>query len=402
MAKILSGGKMAWDVKKVEDQRRKLMEDYDAGIMTMTELCRLFGISRKTAYKWYNRYKQFGVEGLQDLSRAPNRPNRLYSEEDIARAITLKLKYWSWGPKKILVKLNRDFPEIRWPSATRLYEIFKDHHLVTSKKIRKRVAATHPLGDVNGSNDVWIADFKGWFLTKDRKKCEPLTITDGFSRYLIKCRHMERKTAHDVWMVFAEAFHEFGLPSRLRTDNGPPFGSVGVGRLTSLSINLIKAGVIPEWINPGHPEENGRHERFHLTLKQAVATPSCDSLEEQIRRMAYFEDEYNFERPHEALEMQTPASCYYASQRKWDGILRSPEYDTQSATIRKVGQNGCICIGRKDYYLGQTLTGEYVAVNEESEEVFKVYYGPVYLGNLILNKGLEKPCLKPKKIVRRG
>lgn len=213
---------------------------------------------------------------------------------------------------------------------------------------------------------------------------------------------MERKTAHDVWMVFAEAFHEFGLPSRLRTDNGPPFGSVGVGRLTSLSINLIKAGVIPEWINPGHPEENGRHERFHLTLKQAVATPSCDSLEEQIRRMAYFEDEYNFERPHEALEMQTPASCYYASQRKWDGILRSPEYDTQSATIRKVGQNGCICIGRKDYYLGQTLTGEYVAVNEESEEVFKVYYGPVYLGNLVLNKGLEKPCLKPKKIVRRG
>jgi len=392
---------MAWDLKKVEDQRKRLVEEYDAGLMTMTELCRQFGISRKTAYKWYNRYKSAGLEGLTNLSRAPNNPNRRYSEEDISRAIDLKLKYWSWGPKKILVKLNRDFPEIDWPSATRLYEVFKDHHLVTSKKIRKRVPATHPLGDVNSSNDVWMADFKGWFLTKDRKKCEPLTITDGFSRYLIKCRHLEKKTASDVWRVYAEAFHEFGLPNRMRTDNGPPFGSVGAGRLTMLSINLIKAGVMPEWINPGHPEENGRHERFHLTLKQATASPPGDNLEEQIRRMVYFQDEYNFERPHEALGMQTPSSCYYTSPRKWDGVLRSPEYDTQAGLIRKVGQNGCIHIHQKEYYIGQTLSGEYVAAKDDGVAI-KVYYGPVYLGALNLKQKLEQPKLKLKNIVRRG
>ena len=145
-------------------------------------------------------------------------------------------------------------------------------------------------------------------MTQDGHKCEPLTITDGFSRYLIKCNHLEKKTANDVWGVFKEAFEEYELPNRLRTNNGPPFGSLGVGRLTRLSINLIKAGVMPEWINPGHPEENGRHERFHFTLKQEVANPPARTIQEQIIRMAAFQQEYNFERPHEALDMQTPSN----------------------------------------------------------------------------------------------
>src|SRR5262249_30297707 len=157
------------------------------------------------------------------------------------------------------------------------------------KRPRTRVPATHPLGELNNSNDVWIADFKGWFLTKDKKKCEPLTITDGYSRYLIKCEHVFNKSSEHIWPIFVEAFQECGLPNRIRTDNGPPFGSVGVGRLTQLSINLIKAGITPEWINPGHPEENGRHERFHLTLKMAVANPPAETLEEQIKRMVWFQ-----------------------------------------------------------------------------------------------------------------
>lgn len=393
---------MAWDLKKVEDQRKRLIQDYENGLMTMTELSKLFGISRKTAYKWYNRYKQLGLEGLADLSRAPHHPHRSYSDDDIAMAINLKIKKLSWGPKKILDRLNKDHPEINWPSATRLYDIFKNLHLVKSRRVRRRVPATQPLGEVNASNDVWIADFKGWFFTQDRKKCEPLTITDGYSRYLIKCAHMEKKTARDVWPIFASAFHEYGLPKRLRTDNGPPFGSVGAGRLTELSVNLIKAGVTPEWINPGHPEENGRHERFHLTLKQAVATPSSATLDEQIRKMAYFQEEYNFERPHEALGMQTPGSCYYTSNRKWDGVLRSPEYDTQEVSVRKVGQNGCIWVKQKEHYLSQTLSGEYVGIKETDEGKRKIYYGPVYLGELNLDKGVEIPKLRPKKIVRRN
>lgn len=396
---------MAWELKKVEDQRRELVEAYLKGIVTMTELCSCFGVSRKTAYKWLNRYKTFGKEGLKDHSKAPLNPNRSFSDDDISIAIDLKLKHRTWGPKKILVKLNQAHPRMKWPSATRLYEIFKEHNLVSFRKIRKRVPATHPLGEVNNSNDVWIADFKGWFVTQDKKKCEPLTITDVFSRYLIRCKHIEKKSWEYVWSIFEEAFREYGLPDRLRTDNGPPFGSRGVGRLTQLSVNLIKAGVIPEWINPGHPEENGRHERFHSTLKRTIADPPAATLQEQLKRMVVFQDEYNFERPHEALNMFTPATYYQKSKRTWNGILRSPEYDTKEIVVRKVCRSGGIWLKQTEYYLGRSLIGEYVGLKEaEEKEKLEVYYGPVYLGKITIGctHSLEQPKMQPKKIVRRG
>jgi len=395
---------MAWELKKVEDQRRELVEAFLKGTLTMTELCNHYGVSRKTAYKWFNRYKSYGIEGLKDLTRAPQSPHRSYSDESINMAIDLKLKHRTWGPKKILVKLHNEYPRMKWPSQTRLYEIFKEYHLVKSRRVRNRVPATHPLGEVNNSNDVWIADFKGWFVTQDNKKCEPLTITDGFSRYLIRCNHLDKKSVEYVWPVFEEAFREYGLPDRLRTDNGPPFGSTGVGRLTTLSVNLIKVGVIPEWINPGHPEENGRHERFHLTLKEAVAAPPAATLQEQIRHMAAFQEEYNFERPHEALNMSTPGSYYQSSKRIWNGILQSPEYDTKTMQIRKVGQNGGIWFKHAEYYLGRALIGEYVGLQEGEDAKYNIYYGPVYLGKITIDcsHSLEKPKMKPRKIVRRG
>lgn len=395
---------MAWELKKVEDQRKKLVDAYLKGTITMTELCNRFGISRKTAYKWLNRYKSLGVEGLKDHSKAPHSPHRSFSDDDINMAIDLKLKHRSWGPKKVVDRLSKNYPRMKWPSATRLYEIFKELHLVNSRRTRNRVPATHPLSEVNDSNDVWMADFKGWFLTQDNKKCEPLTITDGFSRYLIRCEHLERKSVEYVWPIFEEAFREYGLPNRIRTDNGPPFGSRGVGRLTQLSINLIKAGIVPEWINPGHPEENGRHERFHLTLKEAVANPPAATLQEQIRRMTAFQEEYNFERPHEALSMATPGSCYQRSTRTWDGILRSPEYDTKAILVRKVGQNGGIWFKQAEYYLGGALTGEYIGLQEAEQGKLNVYYGPIYLGKITEGcaHSLEKPKMVPKKIVRRG
>jgi transposase InsO family protein len=378
------------------------VEAYLEGAVSMTDLCIRFGISRKTAYKWLSRFNAFGLSGLIDQSRAPRHPNRLFNDEDIGAAIDLKLKYRTWGPKKVLAKLKRDYPKMTWPSPTRMYEIFKEHHLVSTRRLRTRVPATHPLGEVNDSNDVWVADFKGWFLTQDNKKCEPLTITDGYSRYLIKCEHLPRKTSEYVWPVFAEAFQEYGLPNRLRTDNGPPFGSVGVGRLTALSVNLIKAGVTPEWINPGHPEENGRHERFHLTLQNSTANPPAKTLQDQITRMVHFQEEYNFERPHEALNMETPSSFYRVSKKVWDGKLRSPEYD-KAMLVRKVGQNGGIWLKQTEYYLGVTLIGEYVGLQEIEEGKLKVYYGPLYLGQITagVSHSLERTKLKPKPIVRR-
>lgn len=387
---------MAWENCKVEHQRLKVVEAYIQGLSSMSTICKQYGISRKTGYKWYQRFLELGEEGLKDLSKAPHNPNQRYSQAQIDKAIDFKLRRRSWGPKKILVKLEEKYPNEDWPSPTRLYEIFKEYHLVTSKRIKGRVPATAPLGGLTSCNDTWAVDLKGWFLTGDGHKCEPLTITDCFTRYLIRCTHLNKHTVEYVWPIFDEAFREYGLPNRLRSDNGPPFGSVGAGRLTGLSINLIKAGVIPEWIRPGHPEENGRHERFHLTLKQEVASPPKDTLRTQIQAMSQFHHEYNFERPHEALDMKTPGSCYQYSPRQWDGILRPPEYDTKDIQVRKVCQSGCIWLRQKEYYIGQTLTGEYVGLKTSPDDALEVYYGPVYLGKLN-NKGLEKPKLETRR-----
>lgn len=388
---------MAWEKFNVVEQRQQIIDSYMKGQCTMTALCKAYGISRKTAYKWYQRFLEQGKEGLNDLSKAPHEPNFHYSKGQIDIAIDLKLRHKTWGPKKILAKLQEIYPESNWPCHTRLYQIFKEYHLVTSRRIRNRLPATSPLADLTACNDTWAVDLKGWFLTGDGCKCEPLTITDSFTRYLIKCTHLNKHTVDYVWPVFDEAFREYGLPNRIRSDNGPPFGSTGVGRLTGLSIKLIKAGVIPEWIQPGHPEENGRHERFHLTLKQEVASPPKDNLNLQIQAMNQFQSEYNFERPHEALNMNTPGSCYQPSKRKWSGILRCPEYNTREMDVRKVGQNGCVWLHQTEYYMGQALVGEYVGIQNNEKGIRELYYGPVYLGKLDLNGSLEKPKNKVRR-----
>jgi putative transposase len=388
---------MAWGCLKVEEQRAKFIKEFMAGDESITHLCKKYQICRKTAYKWYNRFLLLEEEGFKDLSRAPHKTPKVYSDEQINLAIEYKSQHLTWGPKKILVKLNEKYPQYNWPSPTRLYEIFKDYHLVTKRRLKDRVPATAPLGDLSACNDTWAIDLKGWFLTGDGRKCEPLTITDCYSRYLIHCMHMHKHNAECVWSVLERAFLEYGLPNRLRSDNGPPFGCVGAGRLTKLSVNLIKAGVIPEWIRPGHPEENGRHERFHLTLKQEAASPPKDTLQKQVQALSEFKYEYNFERPHEALGMQTPASCYQSTTRKWDGILRSPEYDTSKTILRKVCQSGCIWLSQREFYIGQALTGEYVAIQENEEGKRELFFGPVYLGKFDETKGLEKPKITARR-----
>lgn len=384
---------MAWELMKVEDQRRQLIDLYYAGNLTMTNICVRFGISRKTAYKWLKRYEENGVEGLVDLSKAPHNPRVLYSKEQIEKAIELKSKYSRWGPKKIVAKLSAMYPNEIWPSERRLYDVFKEQGLTQKRRLRKRVPATHPLGDVDGANQIWMADFKGWFLTKNGEKCEPFTLTDGHSRYVIRCVHLKNKDTINVWAVLESAFREYGLPLRFRTDNGPPFASVGAGRLSRLSINLVKAGVIPEWIDPGHPEQNGRHERFHLTLKEETANPPAETLSAQLRRINDFIEEYNNERPHEALNMNTPTSCYIASKRQWNGVLSSPEYDSKEGIIRKVTPAGTIWLKGGEAYIGSSFQGEYVFL-KEGVQGQEVYYGPIFLGMLEKEIGLRKPKQK--------
>lgn len=382
---------MAWRNIKVEDQREYLIKSYISKFSTMEELCQELGISRKTGYKWLKRYIDGGLDALSDISRAPKEPFRKFSDKVIDIALAVKQRYPKYGPKKIYAILLREYPGEAWPSPTRLYEIFNEHHLVCSRKLRRRVPRTHPLGEINASNDVWCADFKGWFLTQDKTKVEPLTITDGYSRYLIKCQHLEKKDFSSVWKIYDEAFQEYGLPFRIRTDNGPPFATTGVGRLSRLAINLVKAGVLPEWINPGHPEENGRHERFHRSFKDAVASPPANSFSEQMMRMKAYIEEYNFERPHEALNQQVPGSYYQLSTRRWDGVLRSPEYNTQEMKLRKIGSSGCIHWKQKFCYLGQLLQGEYVGLREIDNGYHQIFYGPIFLGTLTEKNELNKP-----------
>lgn len=386
---------MAWELKKVEDQRKELVQLYFESDLSMSDICKKFGVSRKTGYKWIHRFNETGVEGLKDLSKAPFHPQRIYPKEVIDQLLDLKMKFSKWGPKKILARFKALNPGINCPSERRLYDIFKDHGLVTKRRIRKRVPATEPLKDVKAANDTWTADFKGWFLTKNGEKCEPFTVTDGQSRYVIRCIHLGKKTISNVWSILESAFLEYGLPNRFRTDNGPPFGCTGAGRITKLSVNLIKAGVVPEWIDPGHPEQNGRHERFHLTLKEAIAVPPAATLATQLRDMKEFVDVYNFDRPHEALDMKTPAECYCLSPRKWDGILRGPEYDSSEGMIRKVTPGGTVWVKGQEYYIGQALSGEYIQF-KEGELSLQIHYGPILLGNFTKEKGLEVVKYKKK------
>jgi transposase InsO family protein len=383
---------MAWERRKVCEQRLELIKAYIHGLDSMSNLCKFHKVSRKTAYKWVNRFLELGEDGLQDRSTVPNKIHYQYDEAQIQKAIDLKLKYRKWGPKKILAKLTEHYPNKSWPCPTTLYHRFKELHLVTSKRIRKRVPATAPLGDLTDCNDTWSMDLKGNFLTGEGLKCEPLTVVDNYSRYLIRCTHMSRHSVPYIWSELSEAFFEYGLPKRIRSDNGPPFGSTGTGRLTRLSINLIKAGVTPEWIRPGHPEENGRQERFHQTLKIEAATPAKKNLVLQIEALREFEKTYNFERPHESLDMKTPGQVYTRSSRVWDGILRPPEYDRSACQVRKVGQSGCIWYKGKEYYITQALTEEYIALTD-GENALKAYYGPIYLGELSADNGFTKPKL---------
>ncbi len=387
---------MPWENCTVESARLQLIKSYLHGKETMSTLCAQHGVSRKTAYKWVHRYQIYGEDGLKDLSRAPHKPFRIYAEEIFSLAINMKCRYPKWGPKKILDRLEKYFPEVEHPSKSRLYQLFKAQGLTTPRRIRRRVPATNPLADVKNCNDTWAIDFKGWFLTKNGEKCEPLTITDCHSRFLLKCIHAPRKTEEFVWDVLEKLFKTVGLPKKIRSDNGPPFATTGTGRFSKLSIKLIKAGVIPEWINPGHPEENGTHERFHETLKLEAASPPANNLKEQIEEIEEFQEIYNYERPHESLDMKTPSECYAHSDQIWTGKFQGPQYNADRFMKRMVCHNGCLSLYGNYYHIGKALCGETIGLEPFGDNNYKMYFGPIYLGE-ISSKGFIKPKLNSKK-----
>jgi len=373
---------MAWRVAKVEENRKEFIEQVYASEKNITDLCSEFQISRKTAYKWIQRYKDDGNEGLKDRSRAPHSQPGKTDESKERRIVEVKHRYPSWGPKKVLANLKAQYPEEYWPSDTTIGNILDKNGLVVGKKRRKRFPAkSDPLSHCCAPNDIWSVDFKGWFLTKDGIKCDPLTVSDAHSRFILECVKLHSGRENDVWSSLEALFYKYGLPKYIRHDNGPPFATTGVGRLSALSVKIIKAGVIPEWIDPGKPYQNGRHERMHRTLKADGTLPYVLTLEEQQLKFREFIHYFNYERPHEALNQRIPGCVYIPSGRSWDGQFHSPEYDADYIVKRIRGQ-GQLSWKGVDIYIGKTLKNELVGVREDENGDWGVHFGQVYLGRI--------------------
>tara|TARA_Y100000031_G_scaffold135300_1_gene158513 strand:- start:60 stop:935 length:876 start_codon:yes stop_codon:yes gene_type:complete len=283
----------------LREQRKFVTAWLGEAFTPFTELCRRFGISRKSGYKRISRFKELGLEGVGDLSRTPlTHPNETPAAM-VEMLVRAKRKHLTYGPRKLLVMLGAAHPELALPAASTASKILKEHGLVVRRRTNRRSAPwAGPFSDSQAPNDTWCADFKGWFRTGDGVRSNPLTISDFASRYLIACTGLRRPNYEQARPVFELVFREFGLPHAMRTDNGPPFSSASLGGLTKLSAWWIKLGILPERIRPGHPEENGRHERMHRTLKEAVASPPRASFRAQQRAFDRFIEDYNEVRPH--------------------------------------------------------------------------------------------------------
>lgn len=374
---------MPWRETCSMDQRRRFIGDWLRDDWTLTELCHAYGISRPTGHKWLERFKIGGYAALDDRSRAHHsHPNT--TDQSIERQIVqLRRDHPFWGPRKLKARLQRLHPEWLWPASSTIGAILSRHGLVMPRRRRCRTPGyVGPLSQGLRPNEVWAADFKGWFKTDDGTRVDPLTISDGASRYLIRCRAVARTNGDNVRAQFTAAFQEFGMPRVLRTDNGVPFATVGLGGLSDLSVWLIRLGITPERIRPGQPQENGAHERMHKTLKQETANPPRTNLAEQQRAFDRFQTEYNEIRPHESLGMKTPADVYFPSARAFPRKLPKVEYVVGSIT-RLVTTNGTITFKDKQIYLSNALIDQHVRIEEDGND-WNVWYGPVQLGQLDL------------------
>jgi putative transposase len=370
---------MPWKETCPMDERMKFIADYLQDEWSLSVLCRHYGISRKTGYKWLARYRTDGPSGLMDRHRAPRRHPNAIPQMIQDRIVAFRVEHPHWGPRKLVYRLAQLEPDIRWPASSTVGEILKRHGLIAPRRRRRHTPPyARPFHEGLQPNDVWSADFKGWFRTRCGTRIDPLTIADTASRYLLRCQALMRPTRTTVQAVFTAAFQEYGLPVAIRTDNGPPFASTGLGGLSQLSVWWLRLGITPERIRPGHPEENGRHERMHRTLKQATARPPQATPKDQQDAFDRFRTEYNQERPHEALEMQTPAQHYQASPRHFPDRVPEMEYPPEYQ-VRRVRSNGQIRWQGRLIFLSEVLIGQRVGLHQIDNGLWHLNFGPVPL-----------------------
>ena len=353
--------------------------------------CARFGISRKTGYKWVERYEHGGVELLTEKSRASfSHPNAV-AESVVEEILDARRKHPRWGPRKLLVVLKRRKPDLLLPVSSTVGEILKRNGLIKPRR-RKTYSSNHAkkTGDYELPNSTWCADFKGHFPVGG-KRCHPLTISDGHSRYLLACKGLSRPQFDGVQRGFEEVFKEYGLPDRIRTDNGAPFSTLAPAGLSKLAVWWIRLGIMPERIMPGRPDQNGRHERMHRTLKAETALPPRSSMRAQQQAFNKFREEYNHERPHEALDLEVPASIYQRSNREFPRKLPEPEYPVHFK-VERVYPNGVVTCDYTQWYLSACLGGELVGMEEVDSGRWKVYFGPVPLGIIDARGVRQKGC----------
>jgi putative transposase len=345
----------------------------------MAVLCREFEISRKTGYKIYSRYKDCGVDGLTDRSRRPYRHARQLPFQIEKAIVQLKQEHPSWGAPKIRERLRRAHDEIRCPAISTVHAILDRNGLVKRRRRRIYKPEGTPLAHPHHPNDLWCADYKGEFMLADRRYCYPLTITDYASRYLIGCESLSSTKAMYAFTVFERVFKDYGLPRAIRTDNGSPFASANsLFGLTQLSVWWLRLGIDIERIKPGHPQQNGRHERMHLTLKKEATKPAAKNFLQQQARFDQFIDIFNRERPHQGINMRYPAELYTPSPRPYNG-LSELEYPFHDRTIT-VTRCGRICLGAQKVNLSQAFAGQKVGIKQVDDRIWLVSFMRFDLG----------------------
>jgi transposase InsO family protein len=363
------------------DQRVAFIADWLRDEWTMTELAERYGISRKTAYKWVERYELDPEHGLAERSRAPKHHGRATAEAIRDAVLALRRQHPRWGPKKLRPILREREPDREWPAASTMGDLLRREGL-TQPRRRSRyvVPLTQPLATAVMPNDVWTADFKGWFRTADGTRCDPLTIADACSRFVLCCR-IVAPNAQGVRPWFERTFRDQGLPTALRTDNGSPFATTGAAQLSQLAVWWLKLGIQLDRIDPGHPEQNGRHERFHLTLQEETTTPPAATPRQQQVRFDRMRGEFNTERPHEALGQQPPARVYVPSPRPYPARVDDPWYDA-THQVRRVKDRGWIKWGGDQIFISEAVRGELVGVTETPRGDWLVRFLHVELGRI--------------------
>lgn len=374
---------MPWSETTRMDERQRFIELLESCRFTMTELCESFGISRKTGYKWAERYVREGVAGLEDRSRAPKRCPHATEARCVEALVEERRRHPQWGPRKLLDRLRRRHPGWSWPAVSTAGAVLKRHGLVHPRRRKPRRCgeiSVKPEIQASQPNDLWSADFKGEFRLGNRELCYPLTAMDHVSRYLLDCRARTSVAISGARPVFEALFRRFGLPRGILCDNGVPFAAIQAPRrLSRLSAWWVRLGIRPIFIQPGRPDQNGSHERMHKTLKAETARPPRRSFDAQQSRFDHFRVEYNTERPHEALEMDRPAEHYEPSPRPYPEALPDVEYPGHYE-VRRVRPKGRIRWRGRELFLSESLVGQALGLEEVDDGLWSVFFADLLLG----------------------